>query len=264
MLPVIPRKAVIGTYQCTDDVACDPQEGSDWYLLLHRWCCLWSPGRQWLVLTSAQMMLPVIPRKVVVYTYQCTDDVACDPQEGCGWYLPVPVHRWCCLWSPGRQWLMLPVIGSDWYLPVHRWCCLWSPGRLWFIPTSAQMMLPVIPRKVVVSTYQCTDDVACDPQEGCGWYLPVHRWCCLWSPGRLWLVPTSTQMMLPVIPRKVVISTYQCTNDVCDHQEGCGWYLPVHRCSCLWSPGRLWLVPTSAQMMLPVIPRKAMIGRTMP
>ena len=30
MLPVIPRKAMIGTYQCTDNVACDPQEGNDW------------------------------------------------------------------------------------------------------------------------------------------------------------------------------------------------------------------------------------------
>ena len=176
MLPVIPRKVVVSTYQCTDDVACDPQEGSDWYLPVHRWYCLWSPGRLWFIPTSAQMMLPVIPRKVVVGTYQCTYDVACDPQEG-----------------------------SDWYLPVHRWCCLWSPGRLWFIPTSAQMMLPVIPRKVVVSTYQCTYDVACDPQEGCGLYLAVHRWCCLWSPGRQWLVPTSAQMMLPVIPRKVVV-----------------------------------------------------------
>ena len=169
--------------------------------------------------------------KAMIGTYQCTDDVACDPQEGCGWYLPV--HRWCCLWSPGRQWLVTyqctddvacdPQEGSDWYLLLHRWCCLWSPGRQWLVLTSAQMILPVIPRKVVVYTYQCTDDVACDPQEGCGWYLPVHRWCCLWSPGRLWLVPTSTQMMLPVIPRKVVVSTYQCTDDVaCDPQEGCG------------------------------------------
>ena len=46
MLPVIPRKAVIGTYQCTDD----------------------------------EMMLPVIP-VVVIGTYQCRDDVSCDPQE---------------------------------------------------------------------------------------------------------------------------------------------------------------------------------------
>ena len=191
MLPVIPRKVVwfvVSTYQCTDDVACDPQEGCGWLLWfartwlvpVHRWCCLWSPGRLWLVPTSAQMMLPVIPRKVVVGYYQYTDDVACDPQEGCGWLLPV--HRWCCLWSPGRQW---------WYLPVHRYL-----PQLWLVH-STQMMLPVIPR-----SYQ---EGCCLWSPGRLWYLPVHRCSCLWSPGRLWLVPTSAQMMLPVIPRKAMI-----------------------------------------------------------
>ena len=53
-------------------------------------------------------------------------------------------------------------------------------------------MLPVIPRKAVIGTYQCTDD----------------------------------EMMLPVIPI-VVIGTYQCTD-----------------------------APTNVQMMLPVIPER--------
>ena len=55
-------------------------------------------------------------------------------------------------------------------------------------------------------------------------------------------------MMMSVIPRKAMIGTYQCTDDVvcdprkamigtyqytddvvCDPQEGYDWYLPVHR-----------------------------------